>query len=344
MRTRGKGAIASHSVVRMLKLVTGIGLSTIFLYATFASLPMSQVASYLGEASPGWILSTFGFILIAYVLKTYRWTLMLRSLGARIGIRQTAAPFVGSVAFNNILPFRAGDVLRVLAGKRFTGIPATGQAGSLILERLLDLLVLMLFLFVTLATQSIDFIDERLVAGLRVAALAVALGVLLFVALPVPIRMVVSRTHERFPKARPVSAILLRLSGAISILSRPGFLVRMVIVSCLAWVAEAGAYFAVAKALNLSIGPEAALLAMSIGTLSTIIPSSPGYVGTFHYFTARAMVASGVGEAAAAAFAILIHGLLWVFTTATGFLLLAISAPELREARRRAIARQTEGK
>ena len=108
-------------------------------------------------------------------------------------------------------------------------------------------------------------------------------------------------------------------------LSRPLLIVQVTLTSTLAWLAEGGAYFAVGQALGVAATPEAALLALSVGTLSTIIPSSPGYVGTFHYFTARTLVGSGASEVGAAAFAILIHAILWLSITATGFCLLAIS-------------------
>jgi len=97
------------------------------------------------------------------------------------------------------------------------------------------------------------------------------------------------------------------------------------LVSFLAWIAEGSAYFAVGQALGVAASPQAALLAVSVGTLSTIIPSSPGYVGTFHYFTARVATAFGATVVGAAAYAISIHALLWLTTTATGFLLLGLA-------------------
>jgi hypothetical protein len=85
-------------------------------------------------------------------------------------------------------------------------------------------------------------------------------------------------------------------------------------------------------AIGIAASPEAALLALSVGTLSTIIPSSPGYVGTFHYFTARAVSGFGASEVGATAFAILIHAILWLSITASGFLLLALSGLRPRQA------------
>ena len=308
---------------RGLKLALGIMISAGFLYATLGAVDFRKIGTILGNAEPGWIAAGLGFVTLAYLLKIFRWTVMLRSLGAEVRLTEAATPFMGGIAFNNVLPFRAGDVIRVVAFQRFTGVPPSGQLGSLVLERLLDLFTLMAILFATISFWETDALDETLLAGIRLAALAVAVAILLFLAAPQPIRLVVRWAERRLPKLQSAGEALLRLSQAVSTLSRPLFLLRVTAISILAWLAEGGVFFAVGQALGVAPSIEAALLALSVGTLSTIIPSSPGYVGTFHYFTARVVSASGGGQAGAAAYAILVHALLWLSTTAVGFLLLA---------------------
>jgi hypothetical protein len=310
-----------------VKLGLGLLISALFLYATLATVPFAKVAEAMGNAKPQWIAASLGCVLLAYLLKIYRWTVMLRSLGGDVSLTDTATPFLGGIAFNNVLPLRAGDVIRVVAFQRFTGVPASGQLGTLLLERLLDLFVLMTFLFATVSFWRITALDETLLAGARFAALAVAAAILMFVAAPRPIGLIVRWAEKRLPKLRRAGEALLRLSEALATLSRPLFLARVTLISLFAWLAEGGAFLMVGLALGVAPTVPAALLAVSIGTLSTIIPSSPGYVGTFHYFTAKAVSAFGAGQVGSAAYAILIHALLWLSTTASGFLLLALSGP-----------------
>lgn len=323
MSAAQRGAGEARSAGRALKLGLGLAISALFLWALLRSVSLAEVGATIAAARPSWIAAALGFLLLAYLLKILRWTAMLRSLGAQVGIRQTAAPFVGGVAFNNVLPFRAGDVLRVVAAQRFTGVPRSGQLGSLLLERLLDLFTLMLILFATLTVWSIDLRDTALLDGLRLAAGAVAAAIVLFLFAPRPLRWIVRRGETAAPKLRPVGEAFLRLSDAVQTLSRPLLLARLTLLSLLAWLAEGAVFYAVARALDLTDSIAAALLALSVGTLSTIIPSSPGYVGTFHFFTARLVTGLGAPADAAAAYAILVHAILWVSTTTAGFLLLA---------------------
>ena len=315
----------ASAAARAAKIAVGIAISALFLWVTLAAVPFAEVAKALAVARPEWILAALAFAALAYLLKIARWTLMLRRLGAEVSLRQAATPFLGGVAFNNILPLRAGDLIRVVAAERFTGVPPSGQVGTLVLERLLDLAVLMAILFATITLWPIEMLDATILHGLRLAALGVLAAILLFILAPAPTRIIVRWGERRLSRLPSAGAALLSLSNAVQTLCRPGFLTKASALSFAAWLAEGCAYLAVGYALGIAASPEAALLALSIGTLSTIIPSSPGYVGTFHFFTARAVAAFGATSAGAAAYAILIHALLWIATTAAGFLLLARS-------------------
>jgi uncharacterized membrane protein YbhN (UPF0104 family) len=216
--------------------------------------------------------------------------------------------------------------VRVIGFQRFTGIPASGQLGTLALERLLDLFVLLIFLFATLGVLETEVLTGPLLHGLRIAAGAVALAIIIFLAAPRSLRLIVAWAAERLPRLRRAGAGLLRLSDALVILSRPMFLLRVMALSIAGWLFEGAAFLAVGHALGIATEPEAALLALSVGTLSTVIPSSPGYVGTFHYFTAQALSGYGASDVSATAYAILIHAVLWISTTTVGFFLLAIAS------------------
>ena len=323
-----QAAARSH---RGLKLGIGLLISAVFLYATFRTVSIARVADALTQARPEWILAALFCIALSYGLRMVRWLIMLRSLGAAIGLREVAPPFLGGVAFNNVLPLRAGDVIRVLAFQRFTGVPPSGQLGSLALERLMDVLVLTIILFATLSFWQVTQLDETLLAGLRLVALAAVASVLVFIFAPRPIRLVVRWMEGRIPRLKPAGEALLQLCDAVAKLSHPLFLLRIFLISVVAWLGEGGAFLAVGRALGLFEQTQIALLALSVGTLATMIPSSPGYVGTFHFAVARVVAAFGGGKVPATAYAVLIHALLWLSVTTSGFLVMAIAGMNFRQ-------------
>ena len=93
---------------------------------------------------------------------------------------------------------------------------------------------------------------------------------------------------------------------------------RLVLWSLAAWLAEGCVFWFAGLALSSIGAPLAGWLALPVGTLSTLIPSTPGYVGTFDYFTVRAMSALGNDTTPATAYALLVHILLWLPPTIIG--------------------------
>lgn len=310
---------------RALKLAVGFSVSALFIYALFSRTPLARVGAALSQANPAFIFAALGAVALSYVIRSQRWALMLRRLGAQVRFSDAAIPLMSCVALNNVLPFRAGDVVRIVAFRRLTKVAPSMQLGSLVLERLLDIATLMAILSVTLALNGLTGLQPRVRVGLEGVALAGIAAVVVFLAAPAPIRMVVRAVDARVPRLRRTGESLLRLSEAITALSNPLLLARLAGLSALAWLFEGSAYVAVARSLDVAHSLPAGLLALGLGTLATSIPSSPGYIGTFHYFAALALTELGTDPALAAAYAILIHALLWLSTTSAGLFLMLLA-------------------
>lgn len=99
---------------------------------------------------------------------------------------------------------------------------------------------------------------------------------------------------------------------------------KLVFWSLLVWSAEGCVFWFAALALPSIAAPFAAWLALPVATLATLIPSTPGYVGTFDYFTVHAMTQMSNTMGAATAYALLVHALLWLPPTLAGGLYLLL--------------------
>src|SRR3954454_17510870 len=83
-----------------------------------------------------------------------RWWWMVRAVEPDLPLVSCVRPFLGSLALNNTVPLRSGDVVRVFGFRQALRAPLPHVAGTLVLERLLDLLVLLGILFAALAGTS----------------------------------------------------------------------------------------------------------------------------------------------------------------------------------------------
>jgi len=319
---------------KLLRLGLGIAFGALFLWLILRNITLSSVRVALQDANALLLLGAVAVFFVGYACRIARWRLMLSQENPAVSWRQCAGPLMASVAANNVLPFRAGDLLRAFGFNSRLGISAATSLTTLFVERLLDLLMVLAFLGLALSlfgADSVRFIGMG--AGVMLAAATVALFVLLFPQVFKPLAFWSGRLASRLVP-RLGARILQEIEKIFSVLAgvaTRGTMVRLIAWSFLAWAAEGLVFWFVALALP-SIGNSAAAwLALPLGTLSTLIPGTPGYVGTFDFFTAKAMSALGNELAASTAFALVIHVVLWLPPTLAGGLYLALKPVRHRD-------------
>jgi hypothetical protein len=99
---------------------------------------------------------------------------------------------------------------------------------------------------------------------------------------------------------------------------RPRILFLVLAVSLLVWSGEAGLFYFILAGLGINGTFVSAFFIMSIATLSTLLPSTPGYIGTFHLAGYTAITLIGGTPQQAGSFAVIVHLALWLPTTLAG--------------------------
>ncbi len=127
-------------------IAVSVIVSGAFLWLALRDVPLEAVGRSISEASPLWILVSFGTVGLAL------WTRGIRFhglLGGRV-TRLTAFYMFCATMFINLLPLRAGEVARVLLATRY-GVPVMTTAAAIVVERLIDVLTVLLLLAYSLA-------------------------------------------------------------------------------------------------------------------------------------------------------------------------------------------------
>lgn len=312
---------------RLLRTGFGLAVTALLLRQIVGQVDFQYFYEALGAISSRSIMISLGFLATGYFTRIFRWWWMLRIMVPSVQINTCARPFLVSIALNNILPFRVGDVVRVFGFCKELQLPALKVLGTLMIERLLDLLVLLAMIFIGLQFLSAGRIPER-IRHFSLSAVIIGLfTIMIIMCLP---RMV--NSIERWIASRrimqergwvePFTAQLENLHISLKVIhsSATNFLV-LIISSVLVWVLEAEVFATIASALAPEIPGIAAWFAMSAGTLATLLPSSPGYVGTFDYFAMLGLSLYGASSAIAAAFSFVVHLILWLPLTLIGMVL-----------------------
>jgi uncharacterized protein (TIRG00374 family) len=324
---------------KWVRFAIGILITSIALWLVLRQVSIANLAAALRHLQYSSLVIALASLAIGYATRIYRWWWIIRIHNKTLTPASCVRPLIVGVAINNIVPFRAGDIVRVMGFRDELGAPASFLIGTLLLERILDLSVLLLILLIGIPglqdgqIPAMYWRAAELIAGVGAAAW----GALLFLpglAHGFLIRLCQFLTSLA-PKWRPAAEAHLReFLTALDIVRKPTQTARLVAMSVVVWVCEGGVFAAVANGLGYSGSPYGPWFALATGSLSTLIPSSPGYVGTFDFFTVSGLTAYGASQSLATAVAFTVHALLWLPLTAIGVIYLQMP---LMKGRRRSL-------
>jgi uncharacterized protein (TIRG00374 family) len=244
--------------------------------------------------------------------------------------RETALPLptatnvvVVGYASNNVFPARLGELVRAGMLAERTGIPLSQSLTVTFIERLLDgIAILVLLLAATFALpQRPSWLWDVARVGSLVFGGALAV-VLIAVLLPSVVLSTASQLSAMFglqPKWRDrVLALASSITSAGAVLRRPRDAVAVAAYSGAVWLFESLMFALLLPVFALPLHPSSAVIAMSVTNLGILVPSSPGFVGSFHYFCSQALASQGVSAGTAMGYAILVHLTFYVPVTLWG--------------------------
>jgi uncharacterized protein (TIRG00374 family) len=308
---------------RWIRPAAGLLVAAAFVWLAFGRLDWGAMERVLAAATPAPIALGLVALAAGFGVRITRWWTMLAVFEPSLRLRACVRPFLLSLAVNNTVPLRAGDIVRAVGFRQTLRVPTMRVVGTLVIERILDLLVLVALFFVGLLGVPAGVIPRPIVLGGAALGATAVLALLVLVLAPGVLfgaaeRILASRmlaTRRWVPRARTALA---HLFESLALLRAPGRALHLLGLSLLAWILEGSLYASVAWALHADGSALAPWFACATGTLATLIPSSPGYVGTFDYFAILGMMAYGAGRAVSAAFAMVVHLLLWLPVTLVG--------------------------
>jgi len=264
--------------------------------------------------TPGQLWALAGAVALYFVaaaVRGERWWVLLRENAARPDRADTYALVAVGYMGNNVLPARAGDALRVVLLTPRAATDARTVVGTLIAERLCDVLVLVglfaLLAYGVLSGAAID-LGDRMGTLAPVGAGAAVLGL---VAL-----WVLARTGHLgrvVAFLRPLAAATRNLRG------RHG--AEVLALTVVTWFLEGLVWWLTAVAADLGISLVEAFYVLALSSIFVMIPSGPGYAGTMDVAVLLGAAALGRPEFLALTYLILLRFVLMIPITVAGALL-----------------------
>lgn len=312
-------------MLRSLRFWAGAGISALLIGLFLRATHPRELGNALEEANYWYLLPATVVLFAAIAVRCVRWSILMRPIAPLSAWRLFPYAIIGYMA-NNLLPARAGEVVRAYVVADREKVSTVGTFGTIAVERLFDGSVLVLMLLV--AGTWVGFDDGRLQAMAVASTVLFAGAVAAFYVLTLNeqrAKRVIHRLLKVLPERFEHRAEDMADNLVLSLRSVHNWrsLTMVVLLSAVAWTIEAGAYAVVGAGFHLGVGFPNYLLLLSAANLAIIIPTFFGGTGPFEWAAKLTLVqAGGVVGATASAYSIVAHALVLIPTTILGLILL----------------------
>ncbi len=321
----------------------GCGVTVFFLYMALRKQNLAEIASALRAAHYGYLLPALLVFSIGYLVRTLRWQFLLNPVKSVPLARLFPLLIIGFMA-NNIFPSRAGEVIRAYITGRKEGISRSATFATILIERIFDGLILVLFFAAVLLAAPLPAHLSAEKQGMvqQITHAATATGLLLTSILAALLAAITWRERSvalfswiirRMPGPSQAFAmrVLHSVMNGLESLTRARDAFFIFLTSIISWALEAASYYFVLNAFGLEFPFYVPVLLLSVVNLATMVPSTPGYFGPFEFFGAETLKFFGADPETALASVIVIHALVYLPITLLGGLLVGREGFSLRE-------------
>jgi uncharacterized protein (TIRG00374 family) len=323
-RFRSREITRSRLTLKRFHVLIGLGISAAALFLALRDVHWGEVGAAIESADLA-LLALAGLLLVStFALRALRWRVLLYPLP---GLRLWHLFGSLNVGYfmNNVLPFQMGEFGRAYMLSELAGISTTRSLSTVLVERVIDVLTLLLFLLILAPFVPVP-------AEVRIPAVLVA-SVFLMLAFAL-----ILASQRRGPLL-PIIEALLRLAPGASrpklrqmtdsaidgfgVLSSARLGLSVAALSIVSWLSIGLVYFLGLEAFGLGLGYEAGLMVVIATTFGFFFPSSPGAFGVYHALAIAALTSIfGVEKNLAVSYALVIHLVFYLppIFIGTGFL------------------------
>jgi uncharacterized protein (TIRG00374 family) len=301
-----------------------IGLAAVLLYKALNGVEWSRVWRTVVAARWQYLAGGALISVVSYFLRALRWRILLNAgvtqpLPVRMVFRANMAGYLG----NNILPARAGEVIRSLIVSSQSALSRAYVLTTALGERMMDAIVLVLWGSLTLS--QVPSKPTWMEGVARTMALVAGAGAVTLTVLP-HAGGLVQRVVHRLPFPPALKERLRLMAGQILLALRAFHHVRRFVgfaaFTVAIWSADAASMMVSSRGLGLHMHLAAAVLLLTAMGLGSALPSTPGYVGIYQFVSVTVLGPFGIGRDEALAYSLV--------TQALGYVVIAIlGAPAL---------------
>jgi uncharacterized protein (TIRG00374 family) len=297
------------------KFWLGVAISVILIFLLFRGVDYQRLWEASSNANLYLWIPAFLIQYILMLIRAMRWQYLMKPM-KEIGIGSLfSATTIGFMA-NNLLPARMGEIIRAYVIGEREGISVASSFATIVVERIFDiitvlLLTMALFLFFTLPSGVLEI--KETVRGGAYGLLIVITMAVLFLYILVRHRgkgvSIAKSFLKPFPERVQEQSVLFldSLASGLEVVKGRRSLAMVSLYSILNWAVSALPIYIITISFGFWPPFSSALLILVLLAFAVSVPSSPGYVGPFHYAVYLGLGFYGIGKEEAIGMAIVMH-------------------------------------
>lgn len=319
------------TILAAFKFLFFLSIGLVLLWLVFRGLDIEKILLQFRIARYEWILLSFVPALIAHWSRAVRWNIMINAMGYKTTTASTFHATIMGYFANAVFP-RLGELTRCTILSRRQNIPLNGLFGTVISERVFDVICLGIISFIVIITQFSflrDFLDKMIWIPLTVKLpsstwLVTVLGVSLLLAIVLffillRISMPLIRKLSFYKKMKDLFiGFLSGIKTIKNLKKRNLFLAHTVLIWFMYFLMSYIPFRALQATEHLNLLDGTTLLMM--GSFAMVVPVPAG-IGAYHFIIAKTLTdLYGVAPEPAASYAMIVHASQLLFVASIGII------------------------
>jgi len=300
--------------------IVGIVISAACLWLAIRHIDTDVFLDAMKQANTTLISVAFLITVAVCVLRVIRWRILF-SFAVDVPTNSLFSVLMIGFLANNLLPARLGDVAMAVLLHHKEGVGKSRSMGAILYDRLFDVIALVTMMGVVLLFEDLPaWVDWITRLGLIGCFFLFSLIWMMVRNPDVSFRIAETLTGYLPKKVqnRLMQVFVMAIEG-MEVASSPLRMVMTLLVSFLIWLSLGTIVYLLMLSYNFQLDFVAAIIVLGIVNLGLIIPSSPGFVGTFQLFCVAALGLYGVDKSSALSFSVVYHLSQWLPTTLIGY-------------------------
>ena len=313
------------------KKIWGIFFSLFFLWLAFRKIDIESIPSAISEINPYYLVLLSLSYTLELFLRAHRW--MIIQSKEKITFKYSFYGLVLTFFFNFILPARAGEFFRPYYFSKKNFAESGDTLAAVVLERFFDGIMLLGLILVSFQIFTSNEILKQASIITAVFYAIVLIGILAAIFARKLFEKVTNYCFNLLPTkiGSFLSNLTAKFIDGLSTIKDIKRLLKILISSALCWLSSALTVWIGFKAFNIEDSFIIASFVLTVLSISSLIPASPGNIGVYEYFCVFTFNILGHTSEKGTAFSIVMHGAQYLYIIILGIIIAIIEGIKINE-------------